>query len=156
MSTYGDWLGNVPAEITHDPIWKLEVYRLAFFASDIGWEDARALYSKPLTRELADQLYRALGSISANLTEGFSRSRPLDRARYFEIALGSARESKDWYYRARHVLAPEVVQHRITLLAQIVGMLTNLIPQQRSRAFREQQPEYGSPVTALADTVPMP
>jgi hypothetical protein len=30
---YAEWLETVPSEITNDPIWKLEVYRLALFAS---------------------------------------------------------------------------------------------------------------------------
>jgi four helix bundle protein len=101
---YAEWLRTVPAEITHDPIWKLEVYQLALFAADIGWEDVLRLSSEKLMFSIADQLHRSLDSISANLTEGYSRSKGLDRARFFEYSLGSARESKDWYYKARHVL----------------------------------------------------
>ncbi len=96
---YAQWLESVPKEIRNDPIWKLEVYRLSLFAADIGWKDAEVLCRKPLMRSLADQLCRSLGSISANLTEGFSRSKGPDRARFFEIALGSARESRDWYIK---------------------------------------------------------
>jgi len=77
-----EWLANVPAEITNDPIWKLEVYRLALFAEDIGWNDILALSKNRLMWEVADQLHRLLGSISANLTEWYSRSRGLDRARF--------------------------------------------------------------------------
>ncbi len=40
---YAEWLATVPSEITNDPIWKLEVYRLALFAGDIGWNDVLAL-----------------------------------------------------------------------------------------------------------------
>ena len=47
---------------------------------------------------LADQLYRSLGSIGANLAEGYSRGTGKDRAHFYEYALGSARESRDWYY----------------------------------------------------------
>jgi hypothetical protein len=43
---------------------------------------------------VADQLHRSLGSISANLTEGYSRSKGLDRARFLEFALGSARKPR--------------------------------------------------------------
>ena len=90
---YREWLDSVPAEISNDPIWKLEVYRLALFAGDIGWHDVLALSKSPLTRSTADQLNRSLGSISVNLTEGYSRSKGLDRARFLEYSLGSARES---------------------------------------------------------------
>jgi hypothetical protein len=110
---YAEWLATVPSEITNDPIWKLEVYRPALFAGDIGWEDVLKVSKEKLMYSVADQLHRSLGSISANLTEGYSRSKGPDRARFFEISLGSARESRDWYYKSRHVLPAEVVKHRI-------------------------------------------
>ena len=139
---YSGWLETVPCELTDDPIWKLEVYRLALFADDIGWKDVLALSKAKLMFSVADQLHRALGSISANLTEGYSRSRGLDRARYFEISLGSARESRDWYYKSRHVLPSEVIQHRMALTTHIVGMLASMVPHQRKNAIREDQVEY--------------
>jgi hypothetical protein len=33
---YQEWLTTVPVEITQDPLWKLEIYRLGLFAADIG------------------------------------------------------------------------------------------------------------------------
>ena len=92
---YANWLVEVPSEITNDPIWKLEVYRLALFIGEIGWNDVLALSKNKLMWSTADQLHRSLDSISANLTEGYSRSKGLDRARYIQISLGSARESRD-------------------------------------------------------------
>lgn len=64
------------------------------------------------TRSLSDQLYWALGSVSANVAEGYGRGTAKDRAHFYEYALGSARESRDWYYKARHVLGNAVVEHR--------------------------------------------
>ena len=49
---YAEWLGTVPSEITNDPIWKLEVYRLGLFVADIAWQDALALSKTLLTRDL--------------------------------------------------------------------------------------------------------
>lgn len=141
---YTEWLGTVPSEITNDPIWKLEVYRLALFASDIGWSDVLALSKHNLMRSVAGQLHRSLGSISANLTEGYSRSKGLDRARFIEISLGSARESRDWYYKSRHVLTAEVVKHRMELVTRIISMLAPLISHQRKNAIRELQAEYNT------------
>ena len=141
---YAEWLMDVPSEITNDPIWKLKVYRLALFVSDIGWEDIQKLSKEKLMFSVADQLHRSLGSISANLTEGYSRSKGLDRARFIEISLGSARESRDWYYKARHVLSAEVIKHRMGLLTLIISMLTLLILHQRKNAIREDQAEYNT------------
>jgi four helix bundle protein len=141
---YAEWLETVPSEIRNDPIWKLEVYRLALFADDIGWNDVLALSKNNLMWGIADQLHRSLGSISANLTEGYSRSKGLDRARFIEISLGSARESRDWYYKSRHVLTAEVVKHRMELVTRIISMLTPLISHQRKNAIREVEAEYNT------------
>lgn len=147
---YSEWLDAVPSEITNDPIWKLEVYRLALFAGDIGWHDVVTLSKNPLAFSFADQLQRALGSISANLTEGYSRSKGLDRARFIEYALGSARESRDWYYKSRHILPEKIIQHRLKLITHIIGMLTPMIQHQRKNAIREEQAEYHvSPASEL-------
>lgn len=155
---YSEWLGTVPAEITGDPIWKLEMYRLALFVGDIGWNDVLAISKNNLMWSVADQLHRSLGSISANLTEGYSRSKGLDRARFFEISLGSARESRDWYYKARHVLSASVIQHRMSLVTHIIGMLTPMIQHQRKNAIREERAEYNAPSSAFSidSEVPMP
>lgn len=141
---YVEWINSVPSEITNDPIWKLEVYRLALFADAIGWQDVLALSKEKLMWSVADQLHRSLGSISANLTEGYSRSKGLDRARFIEISLGSARESRDWYYKSRHVLSPEVISHRLGLITHIIGMLTPMISHQRKNAIREEQAAYNT------------
>jgi four helix bundle protein len=157
---YADWVEGVVAEIKNDPIWKLEVYRLALFADDIGWQDVLAISKEKLMWSVADQLHRSLGSISANLTEGYSRSKGLDRARFFEISLGSARESRDWYYKSRHVLSTEVIKHRLGLTTHIVAMLTSMIPHQRKNAIREEPIEYQTspqPSTFSLDSeVPLP
>ena len=107
---------------------------------------------------VADQLHRSLGSISANLTEGYSRSKGLDRARFFEISLGSARESRDWYYKSRHVLSTEVIKHRMSLITQIVSMLVPMIQHQRSNAIREEKAEYNIQISAVSldSEVPFP
>jgi four helix bundle protein len=91
---------------------------------------------------VADQLYRSLGSISANLTEGYSRSKGLDRARFFEYSLGSARESRDWYYKSKQSLSAEVVKHRMGLMSHIIALLVPMISHQRKNALREESAEY--------------
>ena len=139
---YQEWLATVPPEITQDPLWKLDVYRLGLFIAEIGWEDVVLLNKNSLTRDAADQIIRSLNSISANIAEGYSRSTGKDRARYFEYALGEAREARDRYFKARKVLKQEVVLHRIKLLTQIVKMLNALVPAQRSHGIREEKGNY--------------
>ena len=105
---YDEWLKSVPGEITGDSLWKVEVYRLALFAADLGWHDVSKLMKDKRTLGLSDQLYRAIGSIGANVAEGYSRGTGKDRARFYEYGLGSARESRGWYYDGRHVLGEKV------------------------------------------------
>ena len=49
------------------------VYRKSLFLSDMAWNDCISLYKNRRTVSLADQLYRAVGSISANVAEGYSK-----------------------------------------------------------------------------------
>jgi four helix bundle protein len=49
---------------------------------------------------LVDQIVRSLGSVGANLAEGFNRS----RAKFLnslDIALGEADETENWLYKLR-------------------------------------------------------
>ena len=139
---YAEWQASVSDEIKGDSLWKLEAYRLGLFAAEIAWQDALVLNKTPLTRGLADQLYRAVCSISANIAEGYSRSTGKDRARFLEYSLGSAREARDWYFKSHHTLKEEVIKHRMDLLTQIIKMLSVLTPNQRQKGIREEQTEY--------------
>ena len=84
---YQDWEQSVPRAISHDVLWKMQVYRLALFAADTGRHDVTKLAQDRRTIALSDQLYRSLGSISANIAEGYSRGSSRDQARFFEYAL---------------------------------------------------------------------
>lgn len=140
--TYEEWEATVPEAIAGDALWRVQAYRLALFAADIGWKDVSRLAQDRRTRALADQLYRSLGSIGANIAEGYSRGSGKDRARFYECALGSARESRGWYYKARHVLDDSVVEHRLSLQTQMIRLLLKMVPDQRQRAFREETADY--------------
>ena len=135
--TYDGWLKTVPVAIAGDPLWHMKVYRLALFAAEIGWPDVTKLMKDRRTLELSDQLYRALGSVGSNLSEGYSRSSGKDRARFYEYALGSARESRHWYYESRHILREEVAHHRMELLSQIIRLLLTIIPADRAYVLRD-------------------
>jgi len=145
---YESWLATVPETITADPLWSMKAYRLALFLGDIGWQDVIKLAGDRRTRELSDQLYRAVGSVGANIAEGYGRGTGKDRARFYEYALGSAREARHWYRLGRHVLSDAVAQHRIALLAEITRMLLAIVPAQRGKTVHEEQELY---VTSSGD-----
>lgn len=117
----------------------MEAYRLSLFLSDICWYDITKLMKDRRTIKLSDQLYRAVGSISANIAEGYSRGTGKDRARFYEYSLGSARESRDWYYKSRHILGDLVLKNRLAFTTQIIKLLLKMVPNQRK--YRISEPE---------------
>lgn len=139
---FEEWQKSVPTSIAGDPLWKVEAYRLALFAADIGWEDATKLASDKRTLDLSNQLYRSLGSIGANISEGYSRGTGRDRARFYEYALGSSRESRGWYFNGRFLLGEKVAEHRLSLHTQIIRLLLTMVPEQRGSMLREESPCY--------------
>ena len=153
--TYDQWEAAVPDQLRGDSLWKVKAYRLSLFATGLGWHDVTELAKDRRTIGLADQLYRALGSISSNIAEGYSRGTGRDRARFYEYALGPARESRDWYFKARHILGAPVTGHRLDLLTEIIRLLLTMVPQQRASAIRDPEEEY-TPKPALLSKVPLP
>jgi len=142
--TYEEWEKEVPEEIKQDSLWKMKAYRLALFLGDLVWRDAARLAENRHLVSLADQLSRAVGSISANLAEGYSRGSGRDRARFYEYALGSAREGRDWYFKSRHALGEAVFQHRLRFLTSLIRLILTMIPQQRGGVLqlRDAPPVY--------------
>jgi len=140
--SFDEWEKSVPETFKADTLWKVKAYRLALYLSDLGWQDATVLLKDKRTVSLADQLHRAVGSVSANLAEGYSRSTGKDRALFYQYALGSVRESRDWYYKARFILGDEIFQHRVQVITEILRLLLTMIPQQRGHVIREDTDSY--------------
>ena len=65
-----------------------------FRTLDLAVAFVRAARSVALPTHLRDQFARASSSVALNLAEGSAKSSPRDRARFYEIALGSLRESQ--------------------------------------------------------------
>ncbi len=134
--TFESWAEDVPELIRADPLWKMQAYRLGLFVSDLAWKDGGKLLKEPRTRSIADQVCRACGNISSNIAEGYSRGTGKDRARFYEYALGSSRETRDWYFKARHVLGEKVSNHRIDLQTQLIKLLVTMIGTERRQNRR--------------------
>jgi four helix bundle protein len=143
---FDEWAKDVPAEIRRDSLWNVQAYQLALYLFDLCHQDSEYCRKDDQARVLWDQLYRATGSISANIAEGYSKSTGKDRARFYEYALGSARESRDWYYKVRHALPAATYQARLDLLTHIIRLLITMIPQQRTGgSIREDEALYNAP-----------
>lgn len=127
---YSDWQECVFSEIKTDITWKIEAYRLSLYLNDLCWSDTTLILKKKYF-SLGDQLYRSVGSISANIVEGYSRISNKEKARYYEIALGSAREARDWYFKSRYLLTNDLVQKRLKILTSIIKLLQVMITDRR-------------------------
>ncbi len=155
--TYDEWVKTIPSGITGDALWQMTVYRQALFLGDIAWFDVCKLVRDKRTLELSDQLYGAVGGISATIAEGYSRGSEKDQARFYEYALGSARETRDWYHKGRHILGDAVALHRIDLCVHIIRQLLTMIPEHRGRKLREEAVQYNIvSLDDLLNRVPMP
>ena len=129
--TFEQWEASVPTAIREDSLWKVKAYRLGPFLADLGWSDAGKLMRDVRTTAIADQLYRAIGKISACIAEGYSRGTGKGRATFYEYALGSVRESRDWYFKGRHILRDKVTSHRIELCTELTKLLITMINLER-------------------------
>jgi four helix bundle protein len=141
---YEEWLENVPPELSEDALWRMKVYRLALFAGDLAWHDVTKLVRDGRTLRLSSQLYSAVGSIAANIAEGYSHQSRKDQARFYEYSLGSAREARVWYYQGRSILSDKVVNHRLELITQIIRLLLTIIPSERGHKVSEEAQIYGN------------
>jgi four helix bundle protein len=127
---------DVPESNRGDPLQQMRAYRLACELVRESWEDAEKLTHHRTMEKVSAQLYAAVGSIVANLGEGYAHSSGKDRARIFEYALGSARESIAWFRSAEPVLGSDVVTQRVEKLDEIRRMLMAIIPRERDRLIR--------------------
>jgi four helix bundle protein len=123
-----------PDDLIGDPVWKLPAYRIGLFLSQVVQKDCVSLRRFPGTEDCARQLQRAVDGIPANITDGYGRLSGKDRARYYEIALSSAREAREWYRRAAQVLDRALMNERALLLTRVIKILTKAIPEERAGA----------------------
>jgi four helix bundle protein len=104
-----------------DVIWRFHTYRVALFLLELGRRDVTK--SRVGSRQvMADQLLRSIASISANVAEGYSRASPRERARFYDIALGSVREAATWYASATW-LPDAVIAERALQLSELRRLL---------------------------------
>jgi four helix bundle protein len=136
---FAEWEATLPVLFRQDPIWRTPAYRFGLWLSDLVKADASRLRLDRNSGNDADQLLRAVGAISSNLSEGYSRTTGAERARYYDYALATARESKDWYFKARHVLGNDTIEQRHEVLDRIIRILTAIIPRERDDKSRRRR-----------------
>ncbi|MBN1177805.1 MAG: four helix bundle protein [Anaerolineae bacterium] len=131
--SFEQWRSNVADKVVSSPVWNSIGYQKALFLYDLAWLDCARMAKDFRGKAIAQQLIRSVGSISANVEEGYGRGLGRDYARFLGYALGSARESQGWYLRARFLLSESVVSHRYDLADEVIALLVTTIRQQRRK-----------------------
>ena len=104
------------------------------FLYDLVWIDCQKLSRDPRGRAIVDQVIDSAGSISANIEEGHGRGfQGKEHQQFLRYALGSARETKGWYFRGRHLLRSEVVEHRLALTDEVISLIVTEMDRRRKQ-----------------------
>jgi four helix bundle protein len=137
LPSFDEWVKRADESRVGDPLW-ISVYAIDCHTFDR--KSSAALRGAPGL----DQLTRALGSISANIAEGYSRGTALDRSRFYGYALGSAREAIAWYDTLRIELAAASYDRQAKLIQirrLLLTMLRRIRPDGPERSMRDIPPD---------------
>ena len=126
--------------LSGDALSTVSAYRLAVELA-AAWPDAKVLTRDEFTQAVAPQLLRSAGSIGANVAEGYGRASSRDRARYYEYALGSARETAHWYRVVRPQFKRNDLTARLKLLRRIKQLLVAMIRDERRACVADSHSE---------------
>ena len=110
-----------------DNLNDLGFYQMSMTLWDQCWKDCDTLGKDFRGIEIAKQLIRSVGSISANIEEGYGRGFGKEYPRFLRISRGSARESKGWYTKSKFLLNEKDIADRIAVIDQIIAMETKSI-----------------------------
>ena len=130
FASFSEWVAGRDVARTRDPLWAVQAYRLASYAK------ACHNFDRETNRRFAkavsvDQLTQAVGSIAANIAEGYSRPTQPDQSRFYGYALGSTREAIEWYDTLRFDLGPPTDDRQVTLI-QVRRLLLTMLRNARS------------------------
>ena len=126
-----EWIATVPRALRNDPVWKVRAYQIGGYIAQLAADDAAIAAADIRFRENASQLVKAVGGITAAISEGYSRLSRKDRIRYYEYAHGSANESKSWYMGATCLFDAAMLDHRLEHLCRINQLLLVMIGNER-------------------------
>ena len=89
-------------------------------------------------RVLENELLRSIGSISANIAEGFNARSTKEYVHYLDIARRTASESENWYYKIRDAgfLKVEVAERRVDQCVEVCKMLQSMISKLEKRCIK--------------------
>ena len=110
-----------------DNLENARFYQMSLTLWDDCWKDTSILMKDTRGKEIARQMIRSVGSISANIEEGYGRGFGKEYPHFLRISRGSARESKGWYLKSKYLLDAKIIEQRVLLLNSIIAMLNSTI-----------------------------
>lgn len=110
-----------------DRLDEIEFYKKSMELWDEFWVDSEVLLNDIRGKEIVRQLTRSIGSISANIEEGYGRGFGKEYPQYLRVSRGSARESKGWYRKSKFLLDEKLIMSRLEILDTIIAMETKSI-----------------------------
>lgn len=124
-----------------DRLDEVRFYQLSLELWDEFWDDADLMMNDIRGIEIVKQLTRSVGSISANIEEGYGRGYGREYPQYLRTSRGSARESKGWYKKSKWLLKKEIIEARIEKLDSIIAMINKsiLTLEEKKKAGRENK-----------------
>jgi four helix bundle protein len=111
----------------NDKLDELIFYQKSLTLWDEFWNDSEAMLKDIRGREIVRQMTKCVGSISANIEEGYGRGFGKEYPQFLRIARGSARESRGWYKKSKFLLPEELLTKRDLEIGEIIAMLAKTI-----------------------------
>jgi len=102
-------------------------YRKAVELFDHVVQDLAPLRKDFTLGRLISQQIDSADSICANIEEGYGRRSRQEYIRFLDYSRGSARETRGRYLRMHHWLSAQVIEERVGLADEIIGILTATI-----------------------------
>lgn len=110
-----------------DSLENFGAYRKAMDLFDLVVFDMEKFLKEPMCRRLVSQQVASADSVSSNIEEGYGRGSSKEYAQFLRMARGSLRETRGRYVRMKHWLPEAVIQDRIKLCDEIIGILNGTI-----------------------------
>src|SRR5262245_5540689 len=110
-----------------DKLDELIFYQKSLALWNEFWNDSEIMLRDIRGREIVRQMTKCVGSISANIEEGYGRGFGKEYPQFLRIARGSARESRGWYKKSKFLLPTEVIDRRDSAIGEIIAMLAKTI-----------------------------
>jgi four helix bundle protein len=112
---------------------------------DLVLSDMRSVQRDPTTYKLVSQQIGSADSIASNIEEGHGRLSRTEYVRFLDYARASARETRGRYVRMRSWFETDLVEERLALCDDIIGILTRTLVTLRTNLYPRGGTEVHEP-----------